>query len=296
MRKKRLLSATFEQSKKVVSKKILTEEGAQIGVLSSMKFSQRLSGLIILLLFIIGYGIGISLPESLLSSIEESVILSGVTAQSIVTIGTIFRIPLLALMYCSIVMIIINILPKKNYAHQLLYGTITLIAFVITVFLMLFPFSIGLTVGAFGWIGFALQLLVCIYLWQSLVLSSVNQLKQQLYKEAPAGKDWGDRLMVLIKKYGGILLLLSIINRWTFNFGEVTKGRPDIFSFLYGWAFLLVASLMIFMMSMTLKNFVAAFYFFKYQKEYRQFFNVTNEQWYGKWRGKKMDKKKQKEK
>lgn len=294
MRNKGLLSANFEQSKKLVSKKILTETGAQIGVLSSMKFSQRLSGLIILLLFIVGYGVGISLPESLLSSIEESVILSGFTAQSIATIGTNFRTPLLALMYCSIVMIIVNILPKKNYAHQLLYGTITLIIFVIAVFSMLIPFTIGLTIGAFGWIGFAIQLLVCVYLWKSLVLSNVEQLKQQLYQGAPAGKDWGEKLMTFIKKYGGILLLLSIINRWTFNFGEVSKTRPDIFSFLYGWAFLLIAALMIFTLGMTLKNFVAAFYFFKYRKEYRQFFKVSNEQWYGKWRGKKMDKKKQK--
>ena len=96
--------------------------------------------------------------------------------------------------------------------------------------------------------------------------------------------------MVFIKKYGGVLLLLSIVNRWTFNFGEVAKTQPDIFSFLYGWAFLLVAALMIFVTGMTLKNFVAAFYFFKYRKEYRQFFKVSNEQWYGKWRGRKKEK------
>ncbi len=71
--------------------------------------------------------------------------------------------------------------------------------------------------------------------------------------------------MAFIKKYGGVLLLLAIVNRWTFNFGK-DQTRPDIFSFLYGWAFLLVAALMIFTTGMTLKNFVAAFYFFKYQK------------------------------
>ncbi|HFI0066002.1 TPA: hypothetical protein ACGORS_002266 [Streptococcus suis] len=113
MRKERLLSATFEQSKKVVSKKILTEEGAQVGVLSSMKLSQRFSGLVILLLFIMSYGVGVYLPESLLTSTEKIRYISTSTAQSIVTIGTIFRIPLLALMYCSIVMVIINVFPKK---------------------------------------------------------------------------------------------------------------------------------------------------------------------------------------
>ena len=295
MRNKGLLSATFEQSKKVVSKKILTEDGAQIGVLSSMKFSQRLSGLIILLLFVVGYGLGFYLPESLLISTEEAGTLSGSAIQTIVSFGTILRTPLLVLMWCAIILMIGNIFPKKNYAHQLIYGTITLVVFLHTVFLMLFPFAIGLTVGAFGWLGFVLQFLVCVYLWKSLVLSNVAQLKEQLYKGAPAGKDWGERLMTFIKKYGGVLLFLSIVNRWTFNFGEVAQTRPDIFSFLYGWAFLLVAALMLFVTGMTLKNFVAAFYFFKYRKEYRQFFKVSNEQWYGKWRGRKKHEKRRDE-
>ena len=87
MRNKGILSATFEQSKKVVSKKILTEDGAQIGVLSSMKFSQRLSGLIILLLFVVGYGLGFYLPESLLISTEEAGTLSGSAIQTILCHG-----------------------------------------------------------------------------------------------------------------------------------------------------------------------------------------------------------------
>ncbi|MTB63944.1 hypothetical protein GGG87_02875 [Streptococcus sp. zg-86] len=297
MRKKRLLSATFEQSKKVVSKKILTEDGAQIGLMSSMSFLKRIAALLIGLFFIgLLYAVGVGLPRFILMEPEETRMLSESTINWIHLIGVYTTGITEKLLVFHIILFFVNLIRKPNYAFQLAYGNLTVILLIMEFTTGILPFIVGLTVGAFGWIGFALQLLVCIYLWQSLVLSSVNQLKQQLYKEAPAGKDWGDRLMVLIKKYGGILLLLSIINRWTFNFGEVTKGRPDIFSFLYGWAFLLVASLMIFMMSMTLKNFVAAFYFFKYQKEYRQFFNVTNEQWYGKWRGKKMDKKKQKEK
>lgn len=64
MRNKGLLSATFEQSKKVVSKKILTENGAQIGSTSSMSFSQRTIALIAGL-FLIGlyYAVGVGLPR-----------------------------------------------------------------------------------------------------------------------------------------------------------------------------------------------------------------------------------------
>lgn len=293
MRKESLLSATFEQSKKVVSKKILTEDGAQIGVMSSMSFLKRIEGLFAGL-FLIGlvYAIGVGLPRFITMELEETRVLSESTINMIHFIGdylTGFTEKLIILLVC---LITINLLPKPNYAFQLAFGNVTLIILILCSTMAYLPFSMGLTVGAFGWIGFALQFLVCIYLWKSLVISNVEQLKKQLYKGSSVGKDWGEGLMVFIKKYGGILLLLAIINRWTFNFGEVAPSRPDIFSFLYGWAFLLVAALMIFVTGMTLKNFVAAFYFFKYQKEYRQFFKVSNEQWYGKWRGKMMDKKK----
>lgn len=200
------------------------------------------------------------------------------------------------LLIFQFLLLVVNLIPKPNYAFQLSYGYLTVIWLVLATITGIFPLIIGLTVGAFGWLGFVLQLLICVYLWKSLVISSVEQLKQQLYQGSPVGKDWGERLMTFIKKYGGVLLFLSIVNRWTFNFGEVAQTRPDIFSFLYGWAFLLVAALMIFVTGMTLKDFVAAFYFFKYRKEYRRFFNVSNEQWYGKWRGKMMDRKKQTEK
>lgn len=294
MHKERLLSATFEESKRVVSKKILTEGGAGIGVLSSMSFRERLSGLVILVVLFLFYAIGVGLPQFIQQ--DNQTVLSVSTITTIKIIGNFTQVATQGFIFLVGIAFILNIVPKGNYPLQLLYGNITIIFLIITFVLSILPFSIGLTVGAFGWLGFVLQFLVCVYLWKSLVLSNVAQLKEQLYKGAPAGKDWGDCLMVLIKKYGGILLLLSIVNRWTFNFGEVVKVRPDIFSFLYGWTFIVVAALMMFTLGMTLKNFVAAFYFFKYRKEYRQFFKVTNEQWYGKWRGKMMDKKKQKEK
>ncbi|MEY8462314.1 hypothetical protein [Streptococcus merionis] len=293
MRNKGLLSATFEQSKKVVSKKILTEDGAQIGLMSSMSFLKRIEALLVGLFFIGGlYAVGVGLPRFIILEPKETRMLSESTITLIHLLGSYMTGITEKLLVVHIILFIVNLIGKPNYAFQLAYGNLMVILLVLEFTTGILPLTIGLTVGAFGWIGFALQLLVCLYLWKTLVLSSVDQLKQQLYQGVPEGKDWGESLMVFIKKYGGILLLLAIVNRWTFNFGEMVQTRPDVFSFLYGWAFLLVAALMIFTLSMTLKNFVAAFYFFKYQKEYRQFFKISNEQWYGKWRGKKMDKKK----
>ncbi|HEL1613161.1 TPA: hypothetical protein TXL52_001229 [Streptococcus suis] len=293
MRNKGLLSATFEQSNKVVKKSEIMRYSNDL--VSSMSLFKRFI-LILPVAFLIGlfYMLGVALPTYVTS--VDSISLGEYTIRTIHQMDLILSPWIEKFIIFEGFMLIINLFPKSDYAFQLLFGVMISIGVSLIGVLGMLPMSVGLTVGAFGWIGFALQLLICIYLWKSLVESSAKQLKQQLYQGVPAGKDWGESLMVVIKKYGGVLLLLSIVNRWTFNFGEVSNIRPDIFSFLYGWTFLFVAALMIFVASITLKNFVTVFYFFKYRKEYRQFFKISNEQWYGKWRGKMIDKKKQKEK
>ncbi|MFH0358798.1 hypothetical protein ACHBHL_09965 [Streptococcus sp. A27] len=293
MRNKGLLSATFEQSKKVVKKSEIMRYSNDL--VSSMSLLKRFI-LILPVAFLIGlfYMLGVALPTYVTS--VDSISLGEYTIRTIHQMELILSPWIEKFIILEGFMLIINLFPKSDYAFQLLFGVMISIVVTLIGVLGMLPMSVGLTVGAFGWIGFALQLLICIYLWKSLVESSAIQLKQQLFQGVPAGKDWGGSLMVVIKKYGGVLLLLSIVNRWTFNFGEVSNIRPDIFSFLYGWTFLFVTALMIFVASITLKNFVAVFYFFKYRKEYRQFFKVSNEQWYGKWRGKMIDKNKQKEK
>lgn len=289
MRNKGLLSATFEQSNKVVKKSEIMRYSNDL--VSSMSLLKRFI-LILPVAFLIGlfYMLGVALPTYVTS--VDSISLGEYTIRTIHQMNLILSPWIEKLIILEGFMLIINIFPKSDYAFQLLFGVMISIVVSLIGVLGMLPMSVGLTVGAFGWIGFLLQLLVCVYLWKTLVISNVEQLKKQLYKGEPANKDWGESLMAFIKKYGGVLLLLAIVNRWTFNFGEAIKTRPDIFSFLYGWAFLLVAALMIFTTGMTLKNFVAAFYFFKYQKEYRQFFKISNEQWYGKWRAKKMNKNK----
>lgn len=91
MANKNILAATFEESKRVVSKKILTEDGAQIGVLSSMSFWKRLSGLTTLPMFIISYGLGIYFPESLLGLTNDVELLSASTVQMIAMVGQLMR-------------------------------------------------------------------------------------------------------------------------------------------------------------------------------------------------------------
>lgn len=281
--KNKLFGASFEQSKKIVKKEILTRDGAQIGISSSMSFWTRVSGLIALAFSFIMYGVGIYLPDNMRESTKGVQVISESTGALIGEIGLYLRPLILALVILLSVIIILDIFPKINYAYQLLYGNTFVVISAIAMLVSSLPLTIGLTIGAFGVLAFMVQLLISVYLFKIIIVDQMNQLKNSIYNENEVeSKDWGTPLMNFIKKYGGILLGLSVLNRWTFNFGEFSKDNPRLMSFLFGWMFLLFIALLFFAEGLALKNFIKAFYFFKYRKEYREYFNISNEQWYGK--------------
>ena len=275
--KNKLFGASFEQSKRIVKKEILTRDGAQIGISSSMSFWTRASGLIALAFSFIMYGIGIYLPDNMRESTKGVQVISESTGTLIGEIGLYLRPLILALVILLSAIIILDIFPKINYAYQLLYGNIFVVLSAIVMLISSLPFTIGLTIGAFGVLAFVVQLLISVYLFKIFILDEMNQLKKSIYNEKEVeSKDWGAAIINFVKRYGEILLGLSILNRWTFNFGEFSKENPGLMSFLSGWMFLLFITLIFFSGRIALKNFIKAFYFFKYRKEYREYFNITN--------------------
>src|SRR3712207_721512 len=243
--KDRLFSGTFEQSKRIMSKRILTEEGAVIGLMSSMTLRKKclIPFLDIIFLGLI-FAVGVALPVFILN--DTSSILSESTREFIYFIGQ-FTSPITQiLIIIHFVLVMLNLFPKPNYAYQLLYGNVTLIILSITTTISVFPLTAGLTIAAFGWIGFLPQLLLCLYLWKLCVIDKCQQLRTAIYQESTTAPDWGSKLISFIKTYGGILLGLSILNRWTLNLGELVREKPGFLSFLYGWIFLFFMFLMLF--------------------------------------------------
>ena len=291
--KNKLFGASFEQSKKIIKNDILTEEGTQIGVVSSMSFWKRASLLFLLFANIITYGVGVHMPDSFRESTKSVEVISESTGAQIGEVGFYLRPIILGAIILYTVLVVFNIFPKRNYAHQLLYGTILMISFVFVVAVATLPLTVGLTIGAFGIVAFIVQLIFSGYLVKLLIIDVIKEVKTYLYNEKEIkDKDWGTPINKFVKRYGGILLGLSILNRWTFNFGEFSKDNPGLMSFLFGWLFIGFTSLLLLAEGQLLKCFIKAFYFFKYRKEYREYFNITNEQWYGKFRARFMSKQK----
>ena len=278
--KNKLFGASFEQSKRIVPRRFATEDGAQMGVSVSMNFWKRALGLVGLMFSALFYMLGVSWPDGIRQSVQNQQSVSSVVVGDV---GYLLRYLVLATIILFSALIILNLIPKLNYAFQLLYATLILIAFFCLCFIGSLPFSVGLTIDAFGWIAFGIQLMFCIFLFKKLFLNQVKRFKDELYnrKEVEA-EDWEETTSKLLKRYGGILLGLAILNRWTFKIGENFSANTDLGNFLFGFVFLGMIYLFFLVGGLVFKIFIRGFYFFKYRKEYREYFNITNEQWYGK--------------
>lgn len=278
--KNKLFGASFDQSKRIVPRRFATEDGAQMGVSVSMNFWKRALGLVGLMFSALFYMLGISWPDGIRQSVQNQQSVSSVVVGDV---GYLLRYLVLATIILFSALIILNLIPKLNYAFQLLYATLILIAFFCLCFIGSLPFSVGLTIDAFGWIAFGIQLMFCIFLFKKLFLNQVKRFKDELYnRKNVEAEDWEETTSKLLKRYGGILLGLAILNRWTFKIGENFSANTDLGNFLFGLVFLGMIYLFFLVGGLVFKNFIRGFYFFKYRNEYREYFNITNKQWYGK--------------
>ena len=281
--KNKLFGASFEQSKKIIDESILTEDGAKIGVFSSMSFWRRMTGLVNLLMMIIIYGVGIVMPDQFRQSTASVQVISQQSAALMGEIGLYLRPVIIVLMFTLIALTVLNIVPKGNYANQMLYGIFYLLVFQLVTFFALLPMAIGLTIDAFGITAFYIQIILVLYFVKKYVIDGTKKFKAYLFDIGEERvSDWDVRLMSFVKKYGGILLFLAILNRWTLKIGENVNGDPELVRILMGLLFPVFMFAFTLMLGKWIEYLTRTIYFYKYRKEYREYFNITNEQWYGK--------------
>ena len=279
----KLFGASFEQSKKIIDESILTEDGARMGVLSSMSFWRRTTGLVTLLMIFAIYGAGIGFPDQIRQSTKNVQMISQQSAALIGEIGLYLRPVIIVLIFTLIALTVLNLVPKGNYANQLLYGIFYILVLQLGAFTALLPMAIGLTIDAFGVTAFYVQIILVLYFVKKYIIDGTKKFKAYLFDIGDERvSDWDVRLMSFVKKYGGILLFLAILNRWTLKIGENVNGDPELVRILMGLLFPVFMFALTLMFAKWIEYLTRIIYFYKYRKEYREYMNITNKQWYGK--------------
>jgi len=293
-----IFSASFEESKNIVDKDILTRDGAGIGDTSSMRARDRM---ILFLLFTLFFGtlfylLGIGMPEGMGESKPEDIFLiSYESARFISRVGSMFKPFVYFSLMFFLLSLTINLLPKKNYAHQLLAGAFILTGMTLCLISSVLPLVLGLTVDGVGWFGLAFQIIICAIWIMGLVYDRKHFFQKQLWGKFTETKNWSKVISKSLKKYSGILLLIIVINRWFLHIGESGIGSPSFLGLLYGWALLIVVVFLSFAFNLVSPQFLSIFYFVKYGEKYREYFEISDEQWYGKRKAKRLEKRRKKE-
>lgn len=293
--KKGLFAASFEESRRISPNLISNKPFSySLGLSESRNGFKRLFMLIpAIMLIILLCGPGVFLPEYLMKNPTSETrymtngIFYGISYFRFLKPIIIFLI----ITFFSIA--VINIFPKRNYMVQRIFGVVLLLNLLLLFIFSMMPMLLGITLGAAGWLGF---ILINVY-GLTFMFIKLNKRKQNLKKELYMVDEYHEITQVtavweIMKKFFWVPLILILVNIAIFRIGMISKF--SIWSFV--WLFLgIVYYLMItgFLYG-TMKMFVSSYYFAKYSRSYKEIWKVTDEQWYGKRRAKRIKRKNKK--
>ncbi|MBN7274920.1 hypothetical protein GNF18_07195 [Ligilactobacillus pobuzihii] len=270
-----IFSASYSETSKIVTRKKFRLNKAGF---DNMKISKRIFPTFLTIFFVIPlfYGIGVWMPRAVsdLLGEEKRAFMLKYDAFS----SGFMKFILIVWVVLSLLILI----QRKNWGKYTfeaqIHFSVMIIAFNFIVFNLLFRISI---------LGIGLQgtgiIVVCgmIYIF-STIFNLINEMKEKMY---------GIRKKHIAFKW---LLLVTLISIGLVLINSLTS-RPDDFNFvLYSSSFGLF---LVFVVISLLTRFVIYylildFYFAKYGEQYKEKFKITDEQWYGPRKAKRLAKKK----
>lgn len=239
------------------------------------------------------YGYGAYLPCAIANSSFETADYHFMTEAIYKGIGYFAFVKFILIFVLVVITAIVlaNIFPKKNYMIQRMFGIIGLLLLLLVGFFSFIPILLGTTLGAAGWLGFSIICLYGIAFLANAIYLRIEKIKQEMY-----GKDYAlkssciSNIWARLKKVWLLAFALIIINIFTLRI--CMWGEFNLWSLPWLFAGPIYFGIVALFTCGPLKMFITSFYFAKYAQHYRALWQVSDEQWYGKRRAKKLAKKK----
>ncbi|AUJ29047.1 hypothetical protein [Liquorilactobacillus hordei] len=288
-----MLKASYGEIGKILTKKKIYRYAFNIGVASSLKLSKRLGGSAVLILFfgIMSYVLGISVANArFLDDLSDIHFISVDAFKAYIRIAIYIKVLVQAVWGIYMLMSFLLIFPKKNFARQLFFGTLTMVSFILIMYVILIPMCFGFTYGGFGPVGFTLQSLLACYFIFSAFRGSVLSLKSALYGVSGESSAKGISLKVLRR------ILLSMVVVILLNQYFLKIGHPldsSVYSLIYGWGVLFWAIVVVIFIKVMFRQTISMYYFAKYDEQFRESLHFSDEEWYGKRKARRLKKKRE---
>ena len=293
---KTLFNASFEESKKI-SPNLFSKNRPfyyDLGFSDSDKIAKRLFTIIPwIMLGTMMYGYGAYLPCAIAKSSFETADYHFMTESIYIGIGYFSFVKFILIFVFVVVTAIVlaNIFPKKNYMIQRMFGIIGLLLLLLVGFFSIMPMLLGITLGATGWLGFSI---ICVYgiaFFVNAFHLRIEKIKQEMYgKDYALKSSYISNIWARLKKIWLLAFTLIITNILTLRIGM--WGEFNLLSLPWVFAGPIYFGLVTVFTCGPFKMFVTSFYFAKYAQDYRALWQVSDEQWYGKRKAKRIVKKK----
>lgn len=292
--KKTLYQASFDESRNIQGKyeKYVKNSYKQMGIVNVI-----LTALLAIIFFgILFYALGVSMVGGFLNAKSDeinilnynNVVLAARLAAPFIVVS---KFGVFSWIFIWVVLIIRSLLPRWNVVAFSTLGGIAGAVMSLLLFVSLGPILFGFALVGVGWLGILLQIYLLIIFGIRQIGGKLNVIYQNLYS-LPKEKSKSSKNFFSNRKLIIIILVIMMINMVTIKVGFISRNF-ELWSLVYSWLFLLLGLLTIYLVKLLIiKNSISSYYFRKYKDQYKKTWKLTDEQWYGKRKAKKIAKKK----
>jgi hypothetical protein len=300
---KKLFGASFEASQNITPN-VFSEERPimySLGEYDSTKVFSKVKVLVGVVFFSLMMSIfGIFLPESIPTLPVSERSLEYITQEMIQSVGyfVFVKYILVPVLFMFCLLAVLNLFPKKDIARQRLFGLSNMILLSLALILILMPIMLGFGLGASGVLGFSIMSITGIVFVGFEVRRKLGKIIQAFDGEEIT-IDWnnwqenldevfdvGANACVRTIKIWFAPLVVVIINLLTLRLG-VGEAFSD-----WNYISILLVPLYFAIVALTicgpLTVYISGFYLTKYAAQYRTLWQISDEQWYGKRKARKM--------
>lgn len=291
---KTLFSASFEESKNIQAEygKYIKNSYKQMGLLDTL-FTALLA---IAFLGTITYGLGVGMLEGFLTAKQNEI---NILDYHNVKLAAKFAYPFIVIPKICVflwvlvwgVIILRRVLPKWTVVSFATLGSLAGAILPLLLFGTLGPVVYGFAQVGVGWVGVYFQVILLIFCSINQFTIELDNIYQSIYRTNNSSNKNKKNIFV-INRIVILIFVLITANMCTFRVGIISK-KFEIYSLLYSWLFLLLGLFVIFIIKiLVIRNGISSYYFWKYREKYKEIWNLSDEQWYGKRKAKKLAKKK----
>ncbi|KRK70885.1 hypothetical protein [Lacticaseibacillus nasuensis] len=179
-------------------------------------------------------------------------------------------------------MLVINVLWPKPLPMQLLFVQVLMMVVMLPMLtIIILPLSLGGTLVSLGWLGAVVVVLLGVIFLVVQLMKGAQDTRVQLYGKTGTRQLNFGPFDYWTWRIGGGLLVVSLINGFTFRLGFPRPATSNFWTLLVGLVPIFYFALFALLIRALFAQIVSNFYLWKYGHLYQADYHISDKLWYG---------------